>query len=113
MQNNPDFDGSLRQEINALKKEQQTIIIKSFTFENVVIDRKSVSGMYFTYMENFFPNNNIDLNKVVGMYLKYWQGVSNAFNVFMQVAYDFQSLGFFATEPVTANTITVGISYLK
>ena len=110
IQNNPNVEGTLAYEIQELKTTSP-IVIKDFYVENVVIDVRNGEAIYYGYINNFFADNDITVNKVISVTIRNWTGANYMFSTFVYT--DDGRLGFASPASQTIDGIMLRVVYLK
>lgn len=110
VQNNPDVDNTLASKIKKLETTSP-IATKDITVNNVGINGRSSDMLYFGYVNNFFMNNDIPIDKVISILIRTWNGASHMFSTFVYTPNN--ALGFISPTAQTITSVLVRVVYLN
>lgn len=111
-QNNPDIKGTLAYEIQELKTTSP-IATKDITINDIKINSKSGEAIYYGYVNNFFADNNIPINKVISVLIRTWDN-TNVHHMFSTFVYTpNNALGFISPVSQTITSVLVRVVYFK
>lgn len=101
----------LNEKIEKLKTESPSIAIKEIELNDVVINKKGSGGIYYTAVEGFYQDNNINPDDIIALTIRTYDNASSAFNIYLTQPLD--GLGFYSSVLQTIKRVVVRVTYLK